>query len=402
MKIAQLIPQFYPHIGGAEICIHNVCSKLVEQGHEAIVITSTPAPEKKPGLPYKIEYLWEKTGGLFRNLPHFIGAAYLRYSLAELQKKYKFDLWQITNGYPLGIYAVDYFRKNKIPSVLRCCGDDIQKFPEINYGIRLKKEIDGLVTKKYPLFDGFVALTPSVRDEYLRLGIPDSKIKIIPNGVNLAKFAGISSEKKKQIRSDLGIKDDRILILTVGRYHPKKGFDLIPGIAKKLKENGLDFQWLIVGRNCCEIRKNHPESESLGISFVEKFANSAGNDAFSLPSKELIELYLSSDIFAFPTLIETFGMVLVEAMAAGLPIITTDAEGVRDVIEDGFTGIKVSAGDSVQFAEKLAVLVKNKDLRRELSSNAVKKSKEYDWNEITGQYMELYGNTAKFKENGGK
>jgi glycosyltransferase involved in cell wall biosynthesis len=396
MKIAHLIPQFYPHIGGAEICIHNVCRTLAENGHDAVVITSSPPPEERPKLPYKIEYLWSKTGGLFRNLPYFFGKAYLHYALAKLRQKHKFDLWQVTNGWPLAVFAVDFFKKNKIPCILRCCGDDIQKFPEIAYGMRLNPQIDALVTEKYPLFNGFVALTPSVREEYLQLGIPDNKIRIIPNGVDIAKFAKLSDEKVCEIRKSLGIKDlQKTLILTVGRYHPKKGFDLIPEIAEKLRSKGLEFNWMIVGRGVCEIRKKHPDCEKLGIILIEKFAKFAGKDTFNLPSQELIDLYCSADIFALPTLIETFGMALVEAMAAGLPIVTTDAPGVRDIIEEGNEGFKVPAGDAEAFAKKLADLIPNIELRMKISKNSLKSSRNYDWKNVSRQYLDFYDEIGK-------
>lgn len=392
MRIAHLIPQFYPHIGGAEICIHNVCGTLAGKGHKAMVITTTPPPERKPELPYKIEYLWSKTCGLFRRLPYFCGRAYLNYALASLQKKHQFDLWQVTNGWPLGVFAVDFLKKNNVPCILRCCGDDIQKFPEINYGMRLNPQIDSLVKVKFPLFDGFVALTPSVSEEYIKLGIPENRIRIIPNGVDTAKFASFDMKRKCEVRKALGISNEKIpLILTVGRYHPKKGFNLIPGIAQKLRALGLDFNWVIAGRNVCKIRNNHPECESLGLIFVDKFAKSGGKqDDFNLPSQELIDLYCSADLFALPTLIETFGMVLVEAMAAGLPIVTTDAPGVRDVIEEGTEGFKVPSGDIGAFAEKTAELLSKTELKQKISEKSLGSSKKYDWGNISEQYLNFY------------
>ena len=256
--------------------------------------------------------------------------------------------------------------------------------------MRLDEEIDALVTETFGLYDGYVALTESVKNEYLKLGISEDKIRIIPNGVNLAKFASLTTEGKDKIRKDFGLSESQILIITVGRYHPKKGFDLIPDIAKKLKENGTDFKWVIVGRNVCEIRKKHPDCESLGIIFVEKFANSAGKDVFSLPSQELIELYCSADIFAFPTLIETFGMVLVEAMAAGLPIVTTEAEGVKDVIQNEINGVKSEPGNTVKFTELLQKVITDNELRQKLIKGSLESSKRYDWNKVVSEYIDFY------------
>ncbi|MFZ2658307.1 MAG: glycosyltransferase family 4 protein [Victivallales bacterium] len=394
MKIAHLIAQFYPYIGGAEICVHNVCRTLSENGHSATVICTTPPAGEKPDLNYDIIHLFPRTCGLLRKFPD-IGKFYFEYKLSSLQKKHKFDLWQVTMGYPLAIYAVDFFRRNKIPCVLRCCGEDMQKYPEIGYGYRLDDRIDSLVKSKYPLFDGFVALTPSVKEEYLNLGIPEKKIHIIPNGVNTAKFAEIKAGiDKAAIKRKFGLDENKMLILTVGRYHPKKGFDLIPSIAQILKSKGVDFQWAVAGKNTSEILRKFTGGCD-GIKSIEDFAKSGG-EIFSLPSNDLIELYCAADIFVLPTLIETFGMVLVEAMAAGLPIITTDAPGVRDVISENVNGLKVPVKNPEAVADMVCSLIRDQALSGRLSENSIRQAKDfYDWKSITGKYILLYENILK-------
>ncbi len=389
MKIAQLISQFYPHTGGAEICVHNVCRNLVKAGHQAVVVTTTPPPEVRPDLPYEIEYLWDKTGGLFRNLPYCVGKIYLEHGISKLQKKHKFELWQVTNGWPYGVFSVQYFNEKKIPCVLRCCGEDIQKFPQINYGMRLDPAIDGLVAEKYPLFDGLVALTQSVKNEYLKLGIQESKIKIIPNGVEFAKFAEVKEERRLKIRQDLGLAEGETLILTVGRYHPKKGYDLIPEIAGILKAKGIRFKWVVCGRGSSELCKDRTRSDSLGLVPVERYSSSK-SEIFSLPSQELVELYCSADIFAFPTLIETFGMVLVEAMAAGLPIVTTEAEGVKDVVENEVNGLKTEPGNSAKFADLLYSVIESRPLGEKLRAASLESARKYDWSLVAHAYMDFY------------
>ncbi|HCE45609.1 MAG TPA: hypothetical protein DET40_18870 [Lentisphaeria bacterium] len=394
MKIAHLIAQFYPYFGGAEICVHNVCRTLSDSGHSATVICTTPPAARKPDLNYEIIHLFSRTSGLLREMP-FIGKYYLEYELSRLQRKHKFDLWQVTMGYPLAIYAVDFFRRNKIPCVLRCCGEDIQKYPSIGYGYRLDDGIDSLVKSKYPLFDGFVALTPDVREEYEKLGIPNEKIRIIPNGVDTAKFADIKSRlDRKAVRRKFGLDENKVLILTVGRYHPKKGFDLIPAVAQILKDKGLDFQWIVAGMNTSEILRKFP-GRCGDVKSIENFAKSGG-ETFSLPSNDLIELYCASDIFVLPTLIETFGMVLVEAMAAGLPIVTTDAPGVRDVISDNVNGLKAPAGNPEALADAVCSLIKDTALSGRLSETSIRQAKEfYDWKSVTGKYILLYGDILK-------
>lgn len=391
MKIAHLIPQFYPHVGGAEVCVHNICSKLSEMGHEAVVITTSSPPENPPKLPYKIEYLWSKTCGMFRRLPWFIGNSYLHYELARLQKKYSFDLWQVTNGWPLGAFAIDFFKAHKIPCVLRCCGDDIQKCEQIQYGVRLNLSIDKIIQEKYPLFSSFVALTSSVKSEYQILGISNDKICIIPNGVDTCKFSKLTEKRKNEIRKSLQLKDPNLpLILTVGRYHPKKGFDIIPKVVELLSQRNIVLNWVVVGRNTKKILENYCKDRNDNIYPIENFSATFSNELFELPPKKLIELYCASDIFVFPTLLETFGMVLVEAMAAGLPIITTNAPGVRDVVIDGKEGLVAPIADEKALADKIETLLKNSLLRQKLTRTSLESSKKYDWNNVCHQYLDLY------------
>jgi len=391
MKIAHLIPQFYPYVGGAEICIHNVCSTLVSEGHEAVIITTAYEADKGLNLPYEVVPLWSRTCGLVKKYP-FIGKTYLLSKLAQLQRKYQFDLWQVTAGYPLGIYAVDFFKKNNIPCVLRCCGEDIQKFPEIGYGYRLDPDVDWLVSSKFPKFDAFVALTETVKEEYFILGISDQQIDIIPNGADFLKFekARNNIEQISAIRRQYNA-DNKKLILTTGRYHSKKGFDEIPKIAKILKSGGHDFVWIIAGKNTPELLSKFPECKDLGIICSEDYTRSDSEDAFSLPPNSLIELYSASDIFVLPTLIETFGMVLVEAMAAGLPILTTDAPGVKDVIQEGENGLKLPVKDNDAMANKIIELFQNNELSEKLSQTSLSMAQDiYDWKVVTSKYIKLY------------
>lgn len=390
MKVAHLIAQFYPHIGGAEICIHNISSALTDRGCDATVVTTTAPPLRPPDLPYNMIYLWNRTCGLLRKIP-FLGKFYLHSCLKELQDKHNFDIWQVTMGYPLGVYAVEFFKKHNIPCVLRCCGEDIQKFPEINYGYRLDAGIDSLVRRFYPEYDGLIALTPTVKNEYLDLGIPENKIRIIPNGADCSKFSGIAADSDflQQVKDSFNAGNKKI-ILTTGRYHPKKGFDYIPECAAHLQKLGIEFVWIIAGPGAGKLNDKFPELENLGIVCTEKFSK-GDEGAFSLPPDSLVALYCAADIFVLPTRVETFGMVLVEAMAAGLPIVTTDAPGVCDVIDDQVNGLKVESDNPVQIAEAAASVLSDKDKADLLSGNALKTAEaKYDWPVVTTAYAEFY------------
>ncbi len=377
VKIAHLIPQFYPRVGGAEVCVHNICRALAGMGHQAVVVTTSPPPAKAPDLPYHVEYLWEKTCGMFRRLPCFVGSAYLHHALAALQSKHHFDIWQVTNGWPLGVFAVDFFRKNRIPCLLRCCGDDIQTFPEINYGVRLDGRVSGLIEKKYPLYDAFIANSASMRSEYERIGIPSAKIKTIPNGVDIKRFSSSAPEERLNGTTTL---------LTVGRNHPKKGFSIIPEIAGVLKEHGMDFTWVLAGRGNSSLLD---EGGELPIRVVEDCGESE-EKGLELPSEKLISLYRNSDIFVFPSLMEGYPTVCIEAMAAGLPVIASDSPGVRDVVRDGMDGIIVKKHGAGEYASAIISLVKDENAIGRMRKAARDKAAGQDWTAIGALYVDTY------------
>jgi glycosyltransferase involved in cell wall biosynthesis len=386
MKIAHLISQFYPYIGGAEICIHNICRKLVDEGHEAAVVTTIPEVAGAPPLPYRIFRISHKTNGLFRRWP-WLATRYLRWMLNRYQTEHRFDLWQVTMGYPLGAYAADWFRRRRIPCILRCCGEDIQKMPEIGYGYRLDPEADRIVSKTYPLYDGLVALTESVRDDYLALGIPEQRVRIIPNGVDTTRFA--STLRTPLFQERFGVSVKTRVLLTVGRHHPKKGYDRIPEIAANLKKRGIDFLWIIVGRDHEAFDRRFPDAPELGIRTLTDLPE-PGGDAFSLPSKTLVAMYRAADVFVFPTLLETFGMVLVEAMAAGLPIVTTDAPGVRHVVRHGENGLCTRVGDIDGMTEQIATVLTDESIARDYAERSLRSAARYDWNRIVAEYLDFY------------
>ena len=104
----------------------------------------------------------------------------------------------------------------------------------------------------------------------------------------------------------------------------------------------------------------------------------------------LIEMLLLSDIFVFPTLIESFGMVTLEAMCAGLAVATTDAPGSRDLVSHKKTGMISKVGDIKGMSRNIIRLIENDILRKNLSLSAKKYSETYDWEIVSDSYLDLY------------
>ena len=224
-RIALMISSFLPNMGGMEVGLHNIAIRLSALGFEPVVICpyscARSVKVKEWSLPYKIEPLPPKIFSLLKFWP-YLGLKLFNLYLLHLNKKYKFSFWHVTMAYPTGYAIVNFAQRmnNNINFLIRCAGEDIQKFPDISYGMRLDPKLDQQITATLKKAKNVIAITPEVRHEYELIGIDEEKIIDIPNGVDTKKFA--KSVDRKKERNRLGVGDDEFLILSVGRNHSKK------------------------------------------------------------------------------------------------------------------------------------------------------------------------------------
>src|SRR3989344_1418933 len=208
-----------------------------------------------------------------------------------------------------------------------------------------------------------------------RTGIDPNKIFVWPSGVDTSKFA--RNFDKNKLRKSFGM-PNKFIILNVSSIVRKRRLELI---LEAIKD--LDVYFVHVG---AEVDKDYyryllNKVDELGINDKVKFF---GKKYFD----ELVDFYLASDIFVLSSSNESFGIPMLEAMAAGLPIITTDVGAARDLIEEGKNGFIVDAED----LNKILSRVKKLNLK-EMGNVSKEKSKDYDWNilipRLEAKYYEL-------------
>ena len=391
MKVLLPTSCFLPRLGGVEVGLHNIAKRLHARGHTPVLVVPFGSflklrlrcyrfPYRILPLPPKIE--WFLTG---RGQRLFF---LLEWYLLLLQGYYRFDVWHVTVGYPIGVAAVRVASKNRIPHLVRCVGADIQVDEARQYGFRRNPEVDQLVRYWLPKADALVAISKTVEEEYRELDIDKKKITCIGNGVDLERFA--KPVDRHELRKTMAIPAGTFVLLSVGRYHPKKNFETVIRVAEVLKQwNAFPFRVLIVGEGT-QILK--PEVQRCGLEEIVRIIvpQKSSHISDELPSDELLALYRLSDVFVFPSYIETFGIVLVEAMAAGLPIVTSDAPGCRDIIDNGRFGIMRSAADHHGIAGEIRRLYLDRSLRHRLVSLSRNRAAEFSWNEIVTRYITLY------------
>jgi glycosyltransferase involved in cell wall biosynthesis len=387
---------FFPAVGGAQVTANNLGKYLTEQGHNAVTFVSPKfwraLGKQRSQFPFKILPMFPAQQSA---LPRF-GTAYLKLQniyLAYMQRKYKFDVWQSFGAYPTGVSIGHFTHSRNIPHVVRTVGYDIQKDEEIGYGYRLNPKLDALIRKWTPGVSKAIALTESVVPDLLDVGVPQENITIVPCGVNYPRFTADAVDTKS-VRDSFGIPNDVFTYITVGRNHPKKGFPILVKALAELKKMLPDspFHCVFVGK---EMDQLAPLAQSLGVedyvTFIDEVGSSPEDAAYEVPSSPLIRLYRSMDACVFPSLIEAHSHINIEAMAAGLPVISTDGVGVRDTVNDGIDGLLAKAGDPISLAEKMAEIQTNRERREQLVAHGFESAQnKYDWSVVGKMFESLY------------
>ena len=242
--------------------------------------------------------------------------------------------------------------------------------------------------------DRLVAASPLEKAQMAWLyGADSAKIRVIPAGVDTQRFHPIPPEiAKKQI----GLPEERKLILFVGRIEPLKGIEtLFRAIAILAKETpcfcdnigvsiiGGEGESTDATRSAEEERLRNLREE-LGLEKLVTFLGSKDQD--TLPY-----YYSAAYVVAVPSYYESFGMVAVEAMACGVPVIASKAGGLMYTIQDGLTGLLFPANSPSALAEKLCMLLDEPETRDAMGANARRWAERFSWANIADQIVSLYG-----------
>jgi glycosyltransferase involved in cell wall biosynthesis len=396
MNIASIISESLLKTGGYEVFTYNLLISLAMKGHK-VTLYITESESRKNGwfynrVPFDYRSLPWNSMSIFKRFPSII-----HWWFQREQKRHRYDVWQVMGAYPEGELVSGL--SGAVPLVLRTHGDDIQTVPELGYGMRMNPIIDKKIRYILGRMDRVIALTESVTGKLNELGVQDERIAIIPNGVDCAYFL-----RKRDIiacRKKWGVGPDEFLILTVGRNHPKKGFDLIPQVAKKLVTSGLGFKWLVVGRETEKLRPvfeaNHLHDYIGTVPAIGIKADYESIQAGQFPAEELVEMFAMSDLFVLPSRIETFGRVLLESMAAGTPVLTTDCVGCRDVVGHGKFGKMVAVDDVNEMTGQILMLARNPEELKEMRKQGFERASNFDWDAVSDSYLKLYSSLANSK-----
>lgn len=241
--------------------------------------------------------------------------------------------------------------------------------------------------------DAIVAATPIDRQHMVDLyGAEPGKIEVIPPGVDLRLFRPMDP---RAARAHLGLDADHRMILFVGRPDPVKGLDtlvramaLIIAAEPELARNSC---LCIIGGDktddpaemTAEMQRIHRLREELGIAdFVTLLGPQTQDD--------LPYFYNAAQVVVVPSRYESFGMVALEAMACGAPVIASNVGGLATLVQDGRTGFLVPDGDPAALAARLRPIIDDPALRQALGLHGVAVAEGYSWASIAGRVEQVY------------
>jgi len=213
-------------------------------------------------------------------------------------------------------------------------------------------------------------------------GANPDRLVTIPCGVDLDLFQPLD---QAQSRRELGLQPEAPILLWVGRLEKLKGVDILIEALAQLDER--DFTLMLVGgdEHAADLK------EELRSQAVE--AGIAANIRFEgpVPHERLPVYYNAADVCVVPSYYESFGLVAVESMACGTPVVASRVGGLISTVTDGVTGYLIPWRCPEPFAEKLEVILNNPELRANFSLSARKSVEKFRWSNIAGAVSELYG-----------
>ena len=312
------------------------------------------------------------------NMLKFIKGNRLRYRL--IHANFFMSAW-VAAGIKkaLGIpYVVTY---HALGHVRRIHQGDNDKFP------KQRLQIECSTAKQA---DAVIAECPQDRDDLVKYyGVPAAKITIIPCGFSQEEFYPI---EKQDARKVLNLPGDECLLLQLGRMVPRKGVDNVIKALSALKMLGKKARLIIVGgeyedpllMDCPEIARLKAIATENGVAESIVFAGRKKRG-------ELKYYYAAADLFITTPWYEPFGITPLEAMACGTPVIGANVGGIKYSVADGETGALVNPHNPLELAEKIAELMDDKTLLRQMGINAIMRVNQYfTWAIVAAKANELY------------
>lgn len=383
MKICMFTNTYLPHVGGVARSVHFFAEDLRALGHRVMVIAPTFPDD---------ESLEEDSEEVLRvpAIQNFNGSDFsvrlaLPFLIDEAIDEMGPDIVHSHHPFLLGDAAMRAAHRRGLPLVFT----HHTRYEDYTHYVgsdsdRMQRFAIHLSTEYANLCHRVVAPSRSIARLLARRGVK-TPVTEIPTGVDTRFFAGGDGDR---FRADNGLPADAPVAGHLGRLAPEKNLDYLARAVARTLSDRPEARFLVVGEG--------PGAETIKEIFEEAGCADRLMLAGRRTGQELADAYAAMDLFAFASLSETQGMVLVEAMAAGKPVVALDAPGAREVVDDGENGrlLPTEAGEE-DFARALRELLDDPDKRNRMESAARKTADALSRERCAERLAEVYGEVER-------
>lgn len=337
MNILIFTNTFTPHVGGVARSVEAFTEEYRKRGHRVLVV----APEF-PDMPQSEVDVVRIAAIQNFNASDFSVALPLHAGLSETLDAFQPDIVHSQHPFLLGMTALRIARYRGLPLVFT----HHTLYEQYTHYVpgdspALKRFAIDLATRYANLCDQVFAPSESIRDLLLERGVTTS-IAVVPTGVRLENFAHGDGPA---FRRQMGIPEDAFVVGHLGRLAPEKNLEFLAQAVADFVGSHPHAHFLVIGTG--------PSEDAMRAVFAHAGIEARLHIAGILLQQQLTNAMHAMDVFAFASNSETQGMVLTEAMAAGLPVVALDAPGVREVVRDGQNGRLLQEATPAAFSAAL-------------------------------------------------
>lgn len=287
-------------------------------------------------------------------------------ALKRLWSKQRPDIVQIVTEGPLGYSAMKAAKKLKIPVIsdFHTHFDQYSRYYHLSGFFNLAKRY-----LRYVHNQTLVTLVPTRELQQQLIASGYTKLNILDRGIDVQRFN--PTRRNPILREQLGVRPNQLLVVLVSRMAQEKNLDLAFTAFRAIQHHLPDARFLLVG--------DGPERKRLQDTYPDcLFVGMQTGTA-------LAEHYASGDLFLYPSTSETFGNVILEAMASGLPVVTFNYAAAHEHIRSGENGVAVPLNDNVAFIDASITLARDSALRQRLGQQAHQTAQGLSWERVVGQ-----------------
>jgi phosphatidyl-myo-inositol alpha-mannosyltransferase len=370
VKIALVSPYDFSYPGGVVNHIVALDKQLTRMGHDVKIIAPTSQTVESNCDKYV-------NIGKARAIPargttiRIAISLHLAPQIKEVLEREKFDIVHLHEPFmPMLCSAILRFSDAVNVGTFHACKGK----PGYNWGWPISTY---MLSRRRRKLSGRIAVSRPAM-EYAQKYVPGD-YNIIPNGIDLDHF-------NPHVKPVEEYCDGKLNILFVGRLEKRKGVKFLLMAYQQIKKEFPDSRLMIAGPGTVLRERFEKKVRKSGIQDVVFLGN--------IPCEELPRYYKTADVFCAPAIgQESFGIILLEAMAVGTPVLATNIAGYASVLTNGKEGLLVPPKNDVELANGLRTILSNKSLRFEMGARGILTSHEYDWRKVAQRVFAFYQKT---------